>query len=831
MGLKKGDAALSESMINVIALLLSFVLIVLVVRGIFAQSSENTYASSIEPIARDVVYAIDRTAALAGSQQTYYQLPEGVNVNLTVDNKIVTVIYDKGTASKTFSGLIHSGPYFFENPKGLCFVKNRDDRKITIVPRECICRFNDGVCDPACLLDFKCDPDCKTEEPDYFCSKYCAKSGDSSCDPDCYSNENDLICDTDCIQDGVEDGICDPDCANVNKTACDLDCFKRYNGTAGFEGVCDPACKPKDSDGDKFEDEADGICYSGCYEKMVGEALRMTSDGICDLDCNATNNVCDPDCNLDEDCEDKCALVGESCIALSCCTKDIPEVCCPGTKTCADASDITKPACCGNGECEVSPLVKDLLTLEGVQGVGFTLPAFSAVDSSLNWENSYTCPLDCTASQIKNKETQLIRTSDLVCDRTVDGICDQVDCLWRTGYTTGGWSNAGASDDYYYCDPDCSLHPGCPYVNDRKQTREGDGICLPVKDVPSFAVPPDNTSENLALELLAAGNCDPDCKGNTEICDPDCCQFNSAGPCASSPGCYCPVRVNKSDNFDKSPAFYDTDPTNWQNDKVYWTDGAIEICSESVIRYLDRRGWDIKQVEKDLLSPHPLGFAFDGSRYSTIRNSQGKCTPAEDGSFVQNASKTIEANEQYNLTDSTCCADSCGRCGSVDYVGPLCDGIGFCGDHAVAMLSILRTLGVPPYDVYATLSSSVNPQFRHAYVIYFCDPDLPDHLTLSACKGNEKKWLWFDATWHEIKPFEGTQWCDHMCIAYNDYGAYPQIDPSIYGFGGKVDDDTGYAFPQSGIRKLNCKVDPSCILNRENPKGMCQMIGVEKCVY
>ncbi|MCK4429485.1 MAG: hypothetical protein KAU95_03855, partial [Candidatus Aenigmarchaeota archaeon] len=116
--------------------------------------------------------------------------------------------------------------------------------------------------------------------------------------------------------------------------------------------------------------------------------------------------------------------------------------------------------------------------------------------------------------------------------------------------------------------------------------------------------------------------------------------------------------------------------------------------------------------------------------------------------------------------------------------------------------------------------------FRHAYIIYYCDSGLTETLKLKACEGNWNKWLQIDATGHYIVPFEGTSLCEHMCIAWNDYGAYPLINSTTYGFGGLIDENSGYPFPSKGAKKLNCKVDPTCVLNtnKQNRPGMCELI-------
>ena len=137
----------------------------------------------------------------------------------------------------------------------------------------------------------------------------------------------------------------------------------------------------------------------------------------------------------------------------------------------------------------------------------------------------------------------------------------------------------------------------------------------------------------------------------------------------------------------------------------------------------------------------------------------------------------------------------------------------------MALLSILRTLGVPAKDVFATFSGGESCA-RHAFVVYKCDESLPENLKLEECNGHWGEWLVLDATNHFIRPLEETDLCQNMCAWYNDYGLYASINPSLYGFGGRIDEDTGYAFP----KELNCKVGEACVLNK-----VCSIQGV-KCI-
>ena len=789
----KGGAVLSETILNTLSLVISFILIISVVYGLFFTQSEKTNRNAFRAIARDIGFLIDRTAALAGSQEYEYNIPEGVNVNLSIGYKKIYLSYDKGTIEESFSGLIHSGPYHFVNPKKLCLVKNRDDRRIIISAGNCSCNFGDGVCDPACIINKVCDPDCRTEKMDYICNKFCDQNKDQLCDPDCYRNEVDKVCDFDCIKKNKTDGICDPDCDNVEKGICDFDCVMMFNGTTGYEGTCDPDCKPADKDSDGFEDEKDGYCYTGCaMEKKLG-IIRLPKDGICDLDCNETNNICDPDCRLDDDCEEKCSIENEDCSKIPCCAG---YVCCPGTKLCAKEKDY-EPACCGDEKCDVSPILRPLydeLEASGwKRGSGKTYKDYEQKMWNLtslpkNWENWYTCQDDCWSG-------------DLVCNRkSVSGKGD-IDCesYCKPGNGNHKWD---CCSPYYTAHPSYQGHPNyytCPYhstsTEDYIQSRP-DGICTQVED----------------------NVCDPDCVNDNTSCDPDCCGFNTPNPCPTSPGCYCPVRVKKSDNFAGGLYITNTKDNNWMDDVPHLTPNVIQVCSDEVIKFLDRRGWDIKQIEVELKSPDPLGFAFDEGRYGGGEEDISK-------TGVYKASKTILANEKYNLTKPWCNS-------ILTNEKEICAGVGFCGDHAIALVSILRTLGVPPYDVYAAFSSCDNCRttkgtgFRHAYVLYYCDPSLPNNLKLRACNGNWNKWLQIDATNHYIVPFEGTALCEHLCLVWNDYGAYPLINKTKYGFGGLIDKNSGYPFPIEGPRKLNCKVDPTCILNTndQNRPGFCELL-------
>ncbi|MBD3155346.1 MAG: hypothetical protein GF368_01685 [Candidatus Aenigmarchaeota archaeon] len=108
----------------------------LVVRLVLSQQSERTYKNLFESIARDIVLIIDREASMTGSEKSEYRIPEGIHLNeIRIDYKSVFVTYEEGTIRKFFSGVLNSGPYTFNDPRVLCFVKS--DQVIRISPLEC----------------------------------------------------------------------------------------------------------------------------------------------------------------------------------------------------------------------------------------------------------------------------------------------------------------------------------------------------------------------------------------------------------------------------------------------------------------------------------------------------------------------------------------------------------------------------------------------------------------------------------------------------------------------------------------------------------------------
>jgi hypothetical protein len=132
----KGSTVLSENILTGLSIVISFILMVLVVRLVLSQQSERTYRNLFESITRDIALIIDRQASTAGSEKTEYEIPKGVHIDeIRVDYKSVFLTYEEGTIRKFFSGMLNSGPYTFNDPEVLCFVKK--EQVIQISPIDC----------------------------------------------------------------------------------------------------------------------------------------------------------------------------------------------------------------------------------------------------------------------------------------------------------------------------------------------------------------------------------------------------------------------------------------------------------------------------------------------------------------------------------------------------------------------------------------------------------------------------------------------------------------------------------------------------------------------
>lgn len=375
----KGSVVLSENLLAIVGILISFVLIVLVVQLVFSQQTTAMYESIYQSVARDISTAIDRAVASAGSIAIQQDMPKGLKLNLLIDYKTIIVQYDTYSVTNYFSGLIHSGPYKFLDPKTLCIVKTNNDNRVTITDKICSCKTNDDICDPECVVENKCDSKCASDNKTGVCNPFCANKYSTQCDKNCYANEKTGICQVACIKENEEDGICSPDCNNVKKGVCDLDCYNKYSN--GITGVCDPDC-PSMMKGKILEQNsvkyktADGVCYTGCVNKTGISKSKTTlpKDGICDLDCDKTKNICDPDCPNSPACSDICIEEGKKSEGDPCCEGLVK---CPSDNICKKRTTLT---CCGNGICEWRPG-----TTNGWES-----------GNKIQWETFYTCPQDCS---------------------------------------------------------------------------------------------------------------------------------------------------------------------------------------------------------------------------------------------------------------------------------------------------------------------------------------------------------------------------------------------------------------------------------------------------
>jgi len=212
-------------------------------------------------------------------------------------------------------------------------------------------------------------------------------------------------------------------------------------------------------------------------------------------------------------------------------------------------------------------------------------------------------------------------------------------------------------------------------------------------------------------------------------------------------------------------------------DAPKWTGNAIKVCDDQAKLFLDRRNWDINEIMRTVKALPPQGWAFDGSRYVDACNR------------IQTADLTISANENYTASIPICCSIDGSGCPLPDatYLGKQCAGVGYCADHAAAMLSILRTLGIPDNDVFMTFDLAGQNCGRHAFVVMKCDPSLSPNLFPNDCQGHDNEWIRVDATQHFVALLKDTPIIS-MAIWWNDKGIYPLTY-------GKINNTAGYVYP------------------------------------
>ncbi|MBC8487405.1 MAG: hypothetical protein H8D45_15355 [Bacteroidetes bacterium] len=132
----KGSTVLSENILTGMGIIISFILVVLVVRLVLTQQSDRSYRNLFESIARDITLIIDRQSSMSGSEKREYELPKGAHADeVRIDYKYVFITYGDGTVKKSFSGLINIPMNPFYDPRVLCFVK--DENSIQVFNKPC----------------------------------------------------------------------------------------------------------------------------------------------------------------------------------------------------------------------------------------------------------------------------------------------------------------------------------------------------------------------------------------------------------------------------------------------------------------------------------------------------------------------------------------------------------------------------------------------------------------------------------------------------------------------------------------------------------------------
>jgi len=726
----------------VTGVIISFIIIVLVIQLVFQQQTAVTFESAFESVARDISTGIDRTAAAAGSIFIEQAVPKGLKFNLTVDYKTVLVSYGSDKAvRKSTVGLTYTSPRTFTNPTSLCIIKTANDRRVYVDEGSCKCNLNDDVCDPVCSVKGICDAACRNSVPDDVCNPYCVRSGDTICDPDCYRNITDQVYDSDCITaENNPDGICDPDSNNVNDKKCDKDCYFTYSN--GNTGVCDPDCPPNDQiieeGGVKYK-QRDGYCYTGCVNKTTQSIAKKYPSPL-NRPCETTPYPSGTAFYRDAQCSDNVLWV---------CGRDL--FTCP---SCFQPCIINDPAvqAIGLKENDYNACCSHI----GNQTVNIVHPTDRVCCCEFN---SGTCEIDSRGSCIENgkfafpedstycKQTTTVTTTAKI-KLLKDGVCD-LDC----------------KDSADICDPDCPDAPACQ----NQCTKAGERADVFPCCEGLIAAPGDNICRDAGNPLAACGNgiCEgrpgtpngwgPGNKTRWETsytCSADCppaAQRPSCGPAGPFVSSVCYRDITNQDGTRAG-------------DRPSWSGNAIAICSEDVLKFLDRRNWDINEVFKSVVLPPPEGYAFDASRYVNACDR------------VQNAGLTTAANENYSSEARICCSLDGTGCPfpEAEFLGKQCEGVGYCADHAASMLSILRSLGVPDNLVFMTFDIQGQNCGRHAWVVMKCDTSLKSNPKLwpEICSSNEDKWISIDATRHFVAPLSQTP-CVSLGIFWNDKGIYP----------------------------------------------------------
>jgi len=619
---------------------------------------------------------------------------------------------------------------------------------------------------------------CKCMTGDQRCDASCVVDG--ICDPACVRGEKDYVCLPACSKGG--DSVCDPDCvSSVEDWSWDTDC-------ALADGICDPDSNRLNDgvcDPDCLMNGTDGICDPECISSRDAnkDGIEDVKDGVCDLDCLSSGSVgvsstsikqnvtCDPKNANHWQCVGndlyQCGTYFGSCMG-GCGQPSENQTVTAGCHVAAtpNFNSSASASCC----CRADGTCKKDSRLTCILGGGY---AFA--------EDSQYC---------KGSSTDTIKIFPLK-----DGICD-LDCADRTDV----------------CDPDCPEHLSqCSPCAAEGEAAAGKPCCSGLTQCPSSGLCMNSCCGNGACEARAQWNesMHPKNWENPCTCPSDC-----PGTCPRLDSC-------SSGNFTSGICYTDLMGSFYGS--------KIEVCSDAVKDFLDRRMWDINEVAATTLRVGPpLGWGFDDTRY--CGDSCGR---------LQSATTTIAANEAYISSEPVGCCQSMVQqrgcaCNSAFHDETAC-GIGFCGDHSTAMYSILQRIGIPSKDLWVTYVISGSECRPHAFVIMRCNTSLESRLLLSECTGRNGQWLAMDATGHFIKPM-GEIGCRTMCLWWNENGFYAQQE-------GRISPTEGWAYNQSAKcspstwegkeyceatdgTKLPCQFNDYCEKNALSCQDFCKEAGI-----
>ena len=493
-----------------------------------------------------------------------------------------------------------------------------------------------------------------------------------------------------------------------------------------------------------------------CIVKNRNDGRIYITDQKCE--CNILDRKCDPACAVSANCDPRCY-------------KSTPDDVCD-VRCVVQKDAICDPDCYRNQ----SDLTVDIDCIKSDDGI---------CDPDTHGIEDGICDSDCRKNGI-----------DGVCDpdcsvQGEDGVCDQ-DC--NPDSTCNDVCDLDCGKANGICDPDCGSDPDCNTCAKEGESCADRPCCFKTlcgKEEYLTCTPGSKKCIRNEADACNDGFCDvnpwvdvPPSNGikyaqwpeksrprvweNFYTCEGDCNGFDKKLQIPDKSGANCAARVSPG-TFTSSVCI--TGTTFNDPGRQAWRDGVIDICSGAAIQYLNKRGWDINEVAKDITAQTPNGFAFDNSRYTDI-----PCS-------VQRAQDTINANEEYFEDNFCCCSTqdcalappswgvvSSDVCRFTPSCGDPGAGVGFCIDHATAMLSVLRTLGVPRENVYIYFIVGLPPNCnRHGVVAYKCDQSLAGNLVLDGCVNGQ--WYVLDATSHSIELLSQTS-CSQLCTWWNDNGLY-----------------------------------------------------------